>query len=197
MFHGSSLFCVCDREDQIGLRGDLTVDPCGSLSDSDRTLLFDQLTGEFDDIAGDDLPFEPCTLHTPEQCEFPAVFRKRERGDRPGLGERFQEKHTGHDRISGKMSLKKGFVDCDTFDSLRPFSRLEIRDPVDERKRVPVRKNFRDLCCVERVGNSFFVLILLFHKLSSSVLSYDGLCHRLIKIIVESAGGFPDGSAAR
>ena len=65
--------------------------------------------------------------------------------DGPGLCHRLNHQHAGHDRIVGKVALKKGLVHGHILDGYQALAALELNHSVDQQKRVAVRKQSQDL----------------------------------------------------
>src|SRR5581483_7592442 len=54
------------------------------------------------------------------------------------LGHRFNDQHSGHDRMTRKMTLKKLLVDGDVLDPDDPVLPLDLDDAIHEQEWVPV-----------------------------------------------------------
>ncbi|CAM2159508.1 hypothetical protein PT2222_50347 [Paraburkholderia tropica] len=75
------------------------------------------------------------------------LFREREQ--RGGLGQRFENHHAGHDRTLREMAREKGLVDRHILQRLDALVRLELDDPVHHQERIAVRQQREDLVDVE------------------------------------------------
>ena len=67
---------------------------------------------------------------------------ERKHTDSPSLGHSFNDQDTRHDRKSGKVALKKGFINGDIFYAHDVLSGIEFKDPVNQNKRITMGKNF-------------------------------------------------------
>jgi len=69
--------------------------------------------------------------------------------DGAGLGHRLDHQHAGHDRIAGKVALKKRLVHGHVLDRDQPLAALKLDHSVDQQKRVAVGEQTQDLLDVE------------------------------------------------
>ena len=103
-----------------------------------------QLNLESKRIARFDLAFEAHIVDSCEKCDAPFVFVHRAKRDTACLREGFDDQDSGHDRVLGKMTLKKMLVDGDILDANSPLADFELDDAIDQQERKAVRKNFLD-----------------------------------------------------
>src|SRR4051812_33693843 len=78
------------------------------------------------------------------------IFQLMRHNDAACLRHSLHHQHAGHDGISREMSLKKRLIDGHIFQRDKTLLRLELRDPVDQQKRVAVRKKLQDLLDIKR-----------------------------------------------
>jgi hypothetical protein len=66
------------------------------------------------------------------------------------LGHRFENEHAGHDRTAREVPLEELLVDRDVFDSDDPSVQFQLANPVNQQKRIPVRKQGLDVHVLHR-----------------------------------------------
>src|SRR5262249_45085394 len=81
-----------------------------------------------------------------------AVLHFGEQKRTPGLGHGLDDQDTGHDGESRKMPAEEGLVDANVLERHDLLLALNLQHPVDQQKRIAVRKNSLDLINVQRAG---------------------------------------------
>ena len=78
--------------------------------------------------------------------------------NRPGsLRHTLDDQDTGHDRPTGEMTCKKGFVDCHILYTGGGVVSVNIDDAINQQKRIPMRQKFENLANVDRFENWRFI----------------------------------------
>src|SRR3954451_8161054 len=104
-------------------------------------------------IAGYDRPAKAGLVDAAEEEELLlAIGHVAQAEDGRALRHRFDDQHAGHDRISGKVSLKELLVRRDVLQADDSLSVLDLEHAIDEQHRVAMRQQFHDFGNGEHFG---------------------------------------------
>jgi hypothetical protein len=130
----------------VGLGDDLAVDHGDPLLLPDGPLLPHHLDVQLEPVAGEHRLAESGVVDGHEVGDL--VVRGVDHGplgeQGRGLGQRLQDEHAGHDRVSGKVTGEEGLVHRDALHGHQLLHRLHRHHPVHEQEGEPVREDGLD-----------------------------------------------------
>lgn len=141
---------VDDGEHQLSSRGELPVYCRLSVPDPNSTAHLSDLDLESQDVPRYDLPFEAHAVDPGEECELAAVLLHTQERHRTDLSQGFDDQHAGHNRMVGKMTLKKGVAHGDVLDADCPLAVFDLDDSINEQERIAVRNDLLNLSSIKQ-----------------------------------------------
>lgn len=102
-------------------------------------------------ISRDDGPPELGFVDLGEEDELGlGIGDRMEEKDPAGLGDGLDDEDAGHDLKLREMALEEGFIVGDVLDGDDGPPRLDVQDPVDEKKGIAVGQKLKDLLNIHR-----------------------------------------------
>lgn len=137
----------CEAEFAGG--NDFAIHKAATIGLADASAHFDHFGFDEERVSGEDWLAELYFVGGHEVADFSLVVGESHDENGGRLGHRFELQDTGHDGVSGEVSLEEGFVERDVLD--RGAFRIlgEVDDAVDEEEGVAVGEDFQDVLDVE------------------------------------------------
>ena len=97
----------------------------------------------------------PHAINAHEENQLLAIIRLRQDQDRTHLSDRFRQNRRRERRRRATLTRQVPLVQRDILDAHDPLVGFQLRDPIDEQKRVAVRNDALDRTVIQRQRQRF------------------------------------------
>lgn len=129
-----------EREHQLTLAGELAIDRGRRRTGADTAAKLPKLNRHQQLIARFHLTFEADIIDASKECKLVLVFLEHLQRDTTGLRHRFNDQHTGHNRVLREVALEERLVGGDVLDTDGFHTWFELDDAINQQERITVRK---------------------------------------------------------
>ncbi len=142
-----------------------------------RTLNFDRFCFHYQSIAGFHRAPELGTVNSCKNSQLSFIFYHTQEQNPSYLSHRLHNEGSRHNRVTRKMSLKERFIITDAFDPHSSLTRLQLEDPIYQKKRIAVGQDVQDFFDFQFSSPPLFKTFWSFHHhrvLLSDEVARDG-----------------------